>query len=85
MLTQHILTEAHQVVHYLEFTSQFKADIRHVTHNACTDNAAAYTLSRIESNALLVISSPLVDFETMNMAQQTNLGNLHGSSQASPS
>ena len=52
---------------HLDFISQFITDIRHVKG---TDNAVADALSRIEANALLDESPPLVDFTAMAKAQR---------------
>ena len=54
----------------LDFIAQFTTDIRHVRG---TDNAVADALSRIEANALLSSSPPVVDFITMATAQRTDL------------
>ena len=51
----------------LDFIAQFTTDIRHVRG---TDNAVADALSRIEANALLSSSPPVVDFVTMAAAQR---------------
>ena len=53
----------------LDFISQFTADIRHVKGN---DNAVADALSRIEANALLDSSPPVVNFVTMAAAQYSD-------------
>ena len=67
---------------HLDFISQFTTDIRHVKG---TDNAVADALSRIEANALLDESPPLVDFTAMAKAQRTDaeLTQLLSSSSAS--
>lgn len=51
----------------LDFIAQFTTDIRHVRG---IDNAVADALSRIEANALLSSSPPVVDFVTMAAAQR---------------
>jgi hypothetical protein len=53
----------------LDFIAQFTTDIRHVKG---TDNPVADALSRIEANALLDSSPPVVDFVTMAVAQRSD-------------
>lgn len=54
---------------HLDFIAQFSSDIRHVKGTA---NAPADALSRIEINALLDGSPPVIDFRAMADAQATD-------------
>ena len=54
---------------HLDFITQFTSDIRHVKGSA---NTPADTLSRIETNALLDSSPPVIDFRAMAAAQHTD-------------
>ena len=54
---------------HLDFIAQFTADIRHVKG---VDNIPADTLSRMETNALLDDSPPVIDFNAMAVAQETD-------------
>ena len=54
---------------HLDYISQFTTDLRHVRG---VDNSVADTLSRIEANALLQDTPPVVDFSVMAKAQRTD-------------
>ena len=56
-------------VRHLDFIAQFTTDIRHVKG---TDYPVADALSRIEANALLDASPPVVDFVTMAVTQRSD-------------
>ena len=54
---------------HLDYISQFTTDLRHVRG---VDNSVADALSRIEANALLQDTPPVVDFLVMAKAQRTD-------------
>ena len=54
---------------HLDYISQFTTDLRHVRG---VDNSVADALSRIEANALLQDTPPVVDFSVMAKAQRTD-------------
>ena len=58
----------HQARH-LDFIAQFTSDIRHVKGN---DNVPADALSRVEANAVLSDSPPVIDFRAMAAAQESD-------------
>lgn len=53
-------------MHHLDFISQFRADIRHVSG---INNPVADALSRTAINTLDTVQQPVVDFEAMARAQ----------------
>ena len=64
-----------------DYIAQFTPDIRHVKGTA---NAPADALSRIELNALISGSPPVVDFKAMAAAQTTDQDTLSLQSSSSP-
>ena len=54
---------------HLDYISQFTTDLRHTRG---IDNPVADALSRIEANAIMHASAPLIDYHTMAKAQQTD-------------
>ena len=54
---------------HLDYISQFTTDLRHIRG---IDNPVADALSRIEANAIMHASAPLIDYHTMAKAQRTD-------------
>ena len=60
--------------HHLDYIAQFTSDVRHVKGTA---NIPADALSRVETNALLDGSPPVIDFQAMADAQVTDEDIIH--------
>ena len=67
----HTLSDKHspRQARHLDFVIQFTSDIRHVKGQ---DNIPADVLSRMEANALLSDSPPVIDFRAMAAAQESD-------------
>ena len=68
-LATHSDKHSSRQIRHLDFISQFTSDIRHVKG---VDNPAADALSRVETNALQVPQSPVLDFTEMAAAQSSD-------------
>ena len=81
-LTSYSDRQSPRQARHLDFISQFTTDIRHIRG---ADNAVADALSRIEANALLNSTPPVIDFPAMAKAQQEDpqLTQLESSSHSS--
>lgn len=54
---------------HLDYISQFTTDLRYIKG---TENSVANALSRMEANALIQDSTPMIDFATMAQAQRSD-------------
>ncbi len=71
MYAIHTLSSKHspRQARHLDFIAQFTSDIRHVKGN---NNVPADALSRVEANAVLSDSPPVIDFRAMAAAQESD-------------